>query len=154
MGDTDLLNATYAELGKDVFAISGQSSPVSKMSGMTSASTPKPTKLEEQKEKVAASWVTRNEVASSLIKVQTQQVAMEVTQMIEKHYEELEDKLFLMKEELRTLEVGIVNAGTSQSATLTLQRRKSYVKKKLERGTRKLSELEIKMNNNALHNNN
>lgn len=58
MGDTDLLNASYAELAKNVFALSsGESLPVSNISMVTSTSTPKQTKLEEQKETVAASFV-------------------------------------------------------------------------------------------------
>ena len=47
MGDTNLLNASYAELGKDVLALSGESLPVSNISMVTSASTTKLIKLEE-----------------------------------------------------------------------------------------------------------
>ena len=155
MGDTDLLNASYAELAKDVFALSsGESSPVSNISMVTSTSTSKTTKLEEQKEKVAASFVAKNKHASSLILLQKQQLAMEVTQMLDKRFEELDEQMFDMKEELQTLEVRLVCAGNSQSTNLTLQRRKLYLVNKLNRGTKKLMELGIKMNHNELNNNN
>ena len=45
MGNTNLLNASYAEFAKDVFALSGESLPVSNISMVTSTSTSKTTKL-------------------------------------------------------------------------------------------------------------
>ena len=155
MGDTDLLNASYAELAKDVFAVSsGELSPISNISIVTSTSTSKTTKLEEQKEKVAASFVAKNKHASSLILLQKQQLALEVSQMLDKRFEELDEQMFDMKEELQILEVRLVCAGNSESTNLTLQRRKFYLVNKLNRGTKKLMELEIKMKHNELNNNN
>ena len=67
---------------------------------VTSACTTRLTKLEEQKEKVAESLVAKNKDDLSLIQLQKQLLAMEITQILDKRYEELDNKMFDMKEEL------------------------------------------------------
>ena len=71
---------------------------------------------------------------------------MEVSQMLDKHHEELEDKVFEMEEELHQLKVKLVCISNSQSQVLPFQRRQSYLLKKINRGNKKLKELEIKIN--------
>ena len=117
IGDTDLMNASYAKLGKDVFSLSDTSSndpdidsdiPVAK-------TTPTPTKVDVQKEKVATALVAKNNAATSLIELQKQHLALEVSQMLDNHHKELEDKMFKMKEELHQLDVGLLCNSNSQS---------------------------------------
>ena len=55
-----------------------------------------------------------------------------------------------MEEELHQLEVGLLSNSNSQPQILSLQQQMSYLTKKLTRGTKHLNQLEIKINNNAL----
>ena len=96
------MNASYAELSKDVYSLSDTLSKDPDISFditvVTTTTTPTPTKVDLQKKKITALLVEMNTAASSLIELQKEHLAQEVSQMLDKHYEELEDKLFKMKE--------------------------------------------------------
>ena len=153
IGDTDLMNALYAQLGEDVFSLSETSTkyPDIDLDIPLATTTPTPTKVDVQKEQVATALVTKNNAASSLIELQKQHVVLELSQMLDKQLEELEDKLFKMEEELHQLTVQLLSTN-GEAQKQSLQRRQSYLKKKLARGNKKLNELEIKINNGPTEN--
>ena len=151
------MNASYAELSKDVYLLSDTSSDdpdiPSNIPVVTTSTTATPRKVDLQKEKVATLLVEKNTAAFSLIKLQKEHLTMEVSQMLDKHHEELEDKLFEMKEKLHELEVRLLCISNIQSQVLSFQQQQSHLMMKITRGNEKLNELEIKINN-ALDGNN
>ena len=111
--DTDMMNATSSDdpdIPSDIPVVT-----------TTTTTTPTPTKVDVQKEKAATSLVEKNTAASSLIKLQKEYLTMKVSQMLAKHYEELEGKLFKMKEELHQLEVRLLCTSNSQSQVFPFQ---------------------------------
>ena len=66
--------------------------------------------------------------------------------MVEKQHDELEDKLFEMKEELLLLEVRLLGTSNNESQLLSFQQKKSFLKMKINKGNKKLKELEIEIN--------
>ena len=101
IGDTDLMNASYAELPIGVLSLSATSPDDSDISPMitvpdTPTTTKRRTTVDTQKQQVATSLVAKNNAASDLIKLQKQHLKLELLQMVEKQHEELEDKLFEM----------------------------------------------------------
>ena len=65
--------------------------------------------------------VAKNEDTSSLIKLQKEHFALDVSQMLNKYHQELENTIFDMKEELQALDIRLVCAGSNQSIILSLQ---------------------------------
>ena len=86
IGDTDLMNASYAELSEDVFSLSETSTedPIIELDTQEATTTKTPTKVEVQKEQVAIALVAKNNAAASLIELQKEQVALELSQMLDK----------------------------------------------------------------------
>ena len=150
IGDTDLMNASYAELSKGVLSLSDTSddSDISPINPVlpTPTTTPKRTTVDVQKAQVATSFVLKNNAASSLIELQKQHLKLEVFQLVEKQHDELEDKLFKMKEELLRLEVRLLGTSNNESQLLSFQQKQSFLKMKINKGNKKIKELEIEIN--------
>ena len=78
----------YAELSNDVFSLSDTSTDDSDIPSdipvVTTTSTPTPTKVDVQKEQVTTCLVEKNTATSSLIKLQKEHLAMEVSHIHDK----------------------------------------------------------------------
>ena len=135
IGDTDIMNATYATLPPDVFAMSGDSTSIS------DALTPnKSARGGGRKEKEAKEAEMLNKMKMEAANAIVQKNNAERTIVQTDQFEALEDQIYDHREQLVEICKSIINADGTQLVD-GLKRKKTHVKRKLARAVKKQSEL-------------